>query len=77
MSGRVYIPVHIAFRLDGQYIECDGLAEDPNWYEYWISVKWNGDPRSADTGKGIFIDRLVLRRVLQPDLVFSDCGVEE
>ena len=65
-SSDVYIPVHIAFRLDGQYLECDGLAEDPNWYEYWISVKWNGDPRSSDLTKGVFIDRLALRRVPPP-----------
>lgn len=65
-SSDVYVPVHVGFRLDGQYVECDGLAEDPNWYEYWISVKWNGDARAAELSKGLFIDRLLLRRVPAP-----------
>lgn len=65
-SSDVYVPANVGFRLDGQYVECDGLAEDPNWYEYWISVKWNGDARSQDLSKGIFIDRLMLRRVPKP-----------
>ena len=50
----------ISFRVQHLYVECDGLDADPNWYEMWISCKYGGDV--ADPEKGLFVDRLVLRR---------------
>ena len=42
------------------------MAEDPNWYEFWLSVKYNGDPFSKNEKEGLFIDRLLLRSVKKP-----------
>ena len=56
------------FFLGDYYIECDGMAEDPNWYEFWLSVKYNGDPFSKNEKEGLFIDRLLLRRVKNPNM---------
>ncbi len=42
------------------------MAEDPNWYEFWLSAKYNGDPFSNDEKEGLFVDRLLLRRVRKP-----------
>ncbi len=50
----------ISFRIQHLYVECDGLDRDPNWYEMWISCKYGGDV--ADPEKGLFVDRLILRR---------------
>ena len=51
----------ISFRIQHLYVECDGLEKDPNRYEMWISCKYGGDV--TDSEKGLFIDRLILRRV--------------
>ena len=56
------------FALGDFYVECDGMAEDPNWYEFWLSVKYNGDPFSKNEKEGLFIDRLLLRRVKNPNM---------
>ena len=53
-----------AFKINHLYVECDGLPADPNWYEMWVSVKWGGDVR--DPERGLFADRLILRRVPEP-----------
>ncbi|MBQ3342311.1 MAG: DUF4838 domain-containing protein [Kiritimatiellae bacterium] len=50
----------ISFRVQHLYVECDGMESDPNWYEMWVSCKYGGDV--ADPEKGLFVDRLVLRR---------------
>lgn len=54
----------LAFKIHHLYVECDGLPADPNWYEMWVSVKWGGDVRNPE--KGLFADRLILRRVPEP-----------
>ena len=48
----------ISFRMPHLYIECDGLPVDPNWYEFWVSCRREGDT--------LFYDRLALRRVKPP-----------
>ena len=67
-SGWVGMPYigdnSLAFKIHHLYVECDGLPADPNWYEMWVSVKWGGDVR--DPVKGLFADRLILRRVPEP-----------
>jgi hypothetical protein len=65
-AGDCFLPVHMSFATNRRYVECDGLAEDPNWYEFWLSVKYNGDPFSKNEKEGLFIDRLLLRRVRKP-----------
>lgn len=51
----------ISFRgLNEYYIECDGLKKDPNWYELWLSVKYNTKPN------GLWVDRMILRHVDPP-----------
>ena len=54
----------ISFRIQHLYIECDGLETNPNFYEMWISCKYGGDV--TDSEKGLFVDRLILRRVKAP-----------
>ena len=46
---------HLYYYFRNRYVECDGLAEDPNWYDVWISVMRKGEE--------LRWDRLVLRRV--------------
>ena len=64
-GGDVYVPVEMVFPVSDFYVECDGV-EDPNWYEFWLSVKYNGKPSAANEEEGLFIDRLLLRRVKKP-----------
>ena len=66
-SCEVFVSVQLCWFLGQNYIECDGMDEDPNWYEMWISVKWDADPNTTDMTRGFFLDRLVLRRVKKPD----------
>ena len=63
-QGDCFLPVHMYFSLSQLYVECDGLPVDPNWYEFWLSVKYNGDAMSEDLKTGLFVDRLLLRRVV-------------
>lgn len=63
----VYVPIRLAWYASDNYIECDGMDEDPNWYEFWMSVRWDADPFTADKSKGFFLDRLILHRVKSPD----------
>ena len=65
-AGDCYLSCGVSFRLGKFYIECDGMAEDPNWYEFWLSAKCSGDHASANEKEGVFIDRLLLRRVKKP-----------
>lgn len=51
------------FLLSSVYIECDGLATNPNRYEFWLSAKLKGKSNSPDMTDGFFVDRLVLRRL--------------
>ena len=51
----------ISFRIQHLYVESDGMEYDPNVYEMWISCKYGGDV--TDEQKGLFVDRLILRRV--------------
>ena len=44
------------FLLSPYYIECDGMAEDPNWYEFYLSLKTDGKTYFS-------ADRLLMRRV--------------
>ena len=67
-AGDCFLPVHMSFATNRRYVECDGMAEDPNWYEFWLSVKYNGDPFSKNEKEGLFIDRLLLRRVKNPNM---------
>ena len=50
--------------LKEYYLQCDGLAEDPNWYDAWVSVKAQGPAYVGGSRKpnGLFLDRLVFRR---------------
>lgn len=63
----LYVPIRLAWYTSDNYIECDGMDDDPNWYEFWLSVKWDADPFTSDRSKGFFLDRLVLRRVKAED----------
>ena len=47
-----------SFKLKDKYIQADGLAVDPNWYEVWASFR--------RTESEAFIDRLVFRRIAPP-----------
>ena len=49
----------LKFPLSALYAECDGLAVDPNWYEFWLSLRTDGSTYFA-------ADRLILRRVHKP-----------
>ncbi|MBQ2630970.1 MAG: DUF4838 domain-containing protein [Kiritimatiellae bacterium] len=51
------------FRLSRFYTTSDGAKTNPNWYEYWVSVKVVEPLESDDFNSGFFMDRLVLRRV--------------
>ena len=53
---------YLSFSLGSFYINCDGLADDPNFYEIWISAKFGGDP-TEDPKTGLFVDRMVFRRL--------------
>lgn len=69
-GGRITVPAGggPSFRLKDYYINCDGLAVDPNWYEVWVSLKRvGGSFATADKSKGLFVDRLILHRVLRQD----------
>lgn len=48
----------VAFPLTHLYIECDGLPVNPNWYEFWVSCRQDGEY--------LYFDRLALRRVSPP-----------
>ena len=65
-GGNCYLSNSMSFDIGRYYVECDGMAEDPNWYEFWLSVKYNGDYYSVNEKEGVFIDRLLLRRVKKP-----------
>ena len=54
----------ISFRMPHLYIECDGLPVDPNWYEFWVSCRQDGDT--------LYFDRLALRRVPPPTAKNND-----
>ena len=56
---------YLSIWLSDYYIPCDGLAEDPNYCDIWISAKYCGEP-TDDPSTGLFVDRIVLRRVPQP-----------
>ena len=49
----------IKFNLPHLYIECDGLPVNPNWYEYWVSCRIDGEG-------AFYVDRLAMRRVPPP-----------
>lgn len=51
------------YLLKNFYIECDGLATDPNVYDFWLSVKQDGPAKTDDLRRGLFCDRLLLVRV--------------
>ena len=61
-DGQICFPADWAmkFVLRSFYIECDGLDSDPNWYEFWISMKFSPDMDYFAA------DRLFLRRVPEP-----------
>lgn len=44
------------FLLSPYYVECDGMADDPNWYEFYLSLKTDGKTYFS-------ADRLLMRRV--------------
>ena len=52
----------ITFPLKDAYVESDGLDVNPNRCELWLSVKLDGDEKSPSDAKGLFVDRLILRR---------------
>jgi len=54
--------------LQDYYINCDGLPVDPNWYEFWVSIKYCGPAYVPGSTKpnAMWIDRLLLRRVPSP-----------
>ena len=53
----------LSFRMPHLYVECDGMPEDPNWYEFWVSCRMDGAAKNDDPKKGLFFDRLAMRRV--------------
>ncbi len=65
-AGDCALESGLQFALGDFYVECDGMAEDPNWYEFWLSVKYNGDPFSKNEKEGLFVDRLLLRHFKKP-----------
>ena len=58
----------VGFNLSDEYVNCDGAAEDVNWREFWVSVKFQGPAyRKGSTKPNAYcIDRLVMRRVKEP-----------
>ncbi len=56
---------YLSIWLSEFYLPCDGLAMDPNYYDVWVSAKYCGVP-TDDPGTGLFVDRIVFRRVPQP-----------
>ena len=48
----------VQFPLQQLYIECDGMPVNPNWYEFWVSCRQDGDM--------MYFDRLALKRVPPP-----------
>ena len=69
-EGLFWIPGdwHMSFRFGDWYIQRDGLAVDPNWYDVYLSVKFTGPAYVPGSTRpnGIWIDRLVLRRTAPP-----------
>lgn len=76
--GRMHIGRNTKFWLHGSWksgrdlfhwhILADGAAEDPNWYEMWISVKFEGPvyhPGSKKKNR-VLVDRFALRRIAPP-----------
>ena len=51
------------FRVGQFYATSDGAKTNPNWYEFWVSVKAVEPFDTDDFKTGFFIDRLALRRV--------------
>ena len=55
---------HAGFNLKGFYIVSDGVKaeDDPNLYDFWVSVKFQGTAYSKDSKKenGIFFERAML-----------------
>ena len=58
----------VGFRLSDEYVNCDGTAEDVNWREFWVSVKFQGPAyRKGSTKPNAFcVDRLVMRKAKEP-----------
>ena len=56
---------YLSVWLSDYYIPCDGLDKDPNFCEVWVSAKYCGEP-TDDPATGLFVDRIVLRRVPRP-----------
>ena len=54
-----------SFVLRDKYIISDGLVEDPNHYEVWVSVKFQGPAYVIGSSKEncIRVDRLLFRRI--------------
>ena len=65
-AGACVLQSGMQFFVGDLYMECDGMDEDPNWYEFWLSIKYNGNPRSKKEGEGLFVDRLLLRHAKKP-----------
>ena len=65
-AGACVLQSGMQFFVGDLYIECDGMAEDPNWYEFWLAIKYNGNPYSKKDGEGLFVDRLLLRHAKKP-----------
>ena len=66
-AGACVLQSGMQFFVGDLYMECDGMDEDPNWYEFWLSVKYSGDPHSTKDGEGLFVDRLLLRHAKKPE----------
>ena len=56
------------WHLQDYYINCDGLPVDPNWYEFWVSIKYCGSAYVFGSTKpnAVWIDRVLLHRVPPP-----------
>ena len=65
-AGACVLQSGMQYFVGDLYMDCDGMAEDPNWYEFWLSIKYNGDPCSTKDGEGLFVDRLLLRHATKP-----------
>ena len=55
---------HAGFNLNGFYIVSDGIGDEdnPNLYDFWVSVKFQGPAYNKDSQKenGIFFERAML-----------------
>ena len=43
-----------------------GAPTSEEIYEFWLSIKYNGNPYSKKDGEGLFVDRLLLRHAKMP-----------